>query len=65
MLTQCISKLNFGDPYCADANMKFDSDISISLGDMIKETNPGEVICCLPPVTEFLKNFYFLSNFML
>ncbi len=51
------------DPFCADANLKFDSDISINLGDMIKETSPGEVIRCQPPVTEFLKNFYFFVWF--
>ncbi len=58
-LTWWISKLNVGDPFCADANLKFDSDISIGLGDMIKETSPGEVIRCQPPVTEFLKSFTF------
>ncbi len=39
--------------------MKLVINISISLGDMIKETSPGEMIRCLPPVTEFLKNFTF------
>ncbi len=52
-------KLNIRDPFCADANLKFDVDISINLRDMIKETDSGGMIRCTPPVSEFFKNFTF------
>ncbi len=56
---QWIFKINIWDPFCADANLKFEIDISISLRDMIKETDSGGMIRCIPPVSEFLKSFTF------
>ncbi len=61
--TQWLSKLYIEDPLCADANLKFELDISISLRDMKKETDSEGMNCCIPPVSEFLKSFNFWVSF--
>ncbi len=61
-INSVITKTSCLKSVCADANLKFELDISIDFRDMIKETDSEGMNCCLPPVSEFLKSFNFCQN---